>query len=89
MALQQLKEMMKEEGVEGEVELVRVTTDEEIEKFRFLGSPSIHIDEKDVDKEAFLRRDYGMKCRLYWTEIGHRGIPSEEMMRQSLREAKE
>jgi len=67
---------------------VKVSSDEEAKKHRFLGSPTIHIDGRDMDKKAFLRRDYGMQCRLYWTEIGHRGIPSEEMMREALRAAK-
>ncbi|MCH7760300.1 DUF2703 domain-containing protein [candidate division TA06 bacterium] len=88
MALQQLKQVMKEEGIEEEVELIQVSTDEEVKQYRFLGSPTLHINGKDMDKEAFLRRDYQMKCRLYWTEIGHRAIPSEEMMREALRGAK-
>ncbi len=87
MALQELKKVMKEEEIEEEVEMVCVSTDEEAENFRFLGSPTIHINGKDVEKEASLRGNYGMKCRLYWTEIGHRGIPSDEMMRSALRKA--
>ena len=87
-ALQQLKDAMKEEGIKEEVELVRIITEQDVKKYSFLGSPTVHINARDVDKEAFLRRDYGMKCRLYWTDIGHRAIPSEEMMREALREAK-
>ncbi len=38
---------------------VRVTTQEEAVALRFLGSPTVHVDGRDIDPAARVARDYG------------------------------
>jgi hypothetical protein len=39
-----LRGVLEEEGLDAEVELVAVNTDEEAQELRFPGSPTIHVD---------------------------------------------
>jgi hypothetical protein len=87
-ALEQLENAMKDEGVEDYIEVVRVSNDTEAKKLRFLGSPTIQINGKDVEREARMRSNYGMRNRQYWSKTGQKGIPSDETVRAALREAK-
>jgi hypothetical protein len=53
---------------------------------RFLGSPSIRIDGRDVEPSARLSNQFGMMCRTY-TNAGRRaGVPPTEWIRAALRE---
>jgi hypothetical protein len=42
-----------------------VETPEAAELERFLGSPTIRVDGRDIDRTAEARTDFGLKCRLY------------------------
>jgi hypothetical protein len=72
------------EGVEEEVELVRVETPEAAERERFLGSPTLRVDGEDGDPGAAERDDYGLKCRLYRTPRGQSPLPPDEWIRAAL-----
>jgi hypothetical protein len=43
-----LKEALSQEGMEAEVELVEVRTDEEARRLRFPGSPTVRVDGRDL-----------------------------------------
>lgn len=43
-----LKEALSQEGVEAEVELVKVRTDEEARRLHFRGSPTVRLDGRDL-----------------------------------------
>lgn len=45
---------------------------------RFLGSPTIRVNGRDVEPGADQRRDYGLKCRIYHTPTGLAGLPTDE-----------
>jgi hypothetical protein len=73
-----LRELMDDAHVDAPVELKQVDSIEEAQSERFLGSPTLRIDGRDVDPGAAQREDYGLKCRLYATGHGLRGeIPAE------------
>lgn len=65
----------------------RVATPEEAEEVRFLGSPSVRVDGRDIEAGAERRTDYGMKCRLYWSPTGRSGVPPHEWIERALNEA--
>lgn len=67
-----------------EVRLRRIEALEEAVAQRFLGSPSIRVDGRDVEPEAAERTDYGMKCRLYRTPDGQTHAPPDEWIRRAL-----
>jgi hypothetical protein len=64
-ALEQLRQVLDEEGLDPEaVELVEVVSDEQAERERFFGSPTIRIDGEDVVPPAE-GDPVGLSCRVY------------------------
>jgi hypothetical protein len=78
-----LKEVLADEGMEAEVKLIAVNTDEEARKLRFPGSPTIRVDERDLFP-ALEREDWRLGCRVYATREGMKGSPTAEMLREAL-----
>ena len=85
--LPKVRELLASEGVEDEIELRRVESLEAAEKARFLGSPTVRIDGKDIDPGAGDRSDYGLKCRLYRSGGETSGLPPEEWIVEAIRRA--
>ena len=81
-ALEQLERILKEEGVGSSVEMINVTSEEMAKKFRFLGSPSIRISEKEIEGGG---GESGMKCRVYKEQGKISNIPSDNLIRTCLR----
>src|SRR5436309_3468406 len=79
-----LQELLTRAGVSDPIELRRVEGDEAAERERFLGSPSVRIDGRDVEPGAEARLDFGLKCRLYVTPDGLRGAPRDEWVLAAL-----
>jgi len=85
-ALQRLRQVIKEEGIDPSVEVFEVETREQAEKLRFLGSPTILIDGQDIDPQP--NPQYALTCRAYRLEDGRISpLPSVEMIRGALRSA--
>jgi hypothetical protein len=62
-----------------------VDTPEDAERERFLGSPTVRVNGRDVDPGAGERTDYGLKCRIYRsTEDGQSHVPPESWIRRAL-----
>ena len=55
-AEEDLRRVHAEEGVEAEVELVEVNSDEEARRLRFAGSPTLRIDGRDLRRRDSLAR---------------------------------
>ena len=86
-ALQRLKEALRLEGVEANVEIIHIGTEEEAQKWAFIGSPTVRIEGEDIQpppKEIPFR----LTCRVYRLENGRVSpLPSTNMLRQALRRA--
>lgn len=83
-----LREILEDEGVEADVSLVAVETNEGARRLRFPGSPTIRVDGGDLfTGGAGDRGAWGLGCRMYHTPEGLRGIPTPEMLRRALRAA--
>lgn len=74
----QLRQLLDRAGIGSEVELRRVASEEDARRLRFLGSPTVRIDGRDVEEGAAGREDFGLKCRLYRTPSGLVGSPPGE-----------
>jgi hypothetical protein len=72
-------------GSETVVELMVVNTDEEAQRLRFPGSPTIRVDGEDLFPGPG-RAGYALGCRMYATPEGLRGSPTAEMVRAALAE---
>jgi hypothetical protein len=68
--LMRLHALLGQAGVSDPVRLLRIDDDRSAQAERFLGSPTLRIDGRDVDPAAAGRRDYGLYCRVYATQDG-------------------
>ena len=73
--------------VEPEIELVEVPDGDAAVRLRFLGSPSVRVDGRDVEPGAEKRHDFVFSCRVYRREAGISGQPDRSWVRDALREA--
>lgn len=63
------------------VERVLVLEWDEAERLRFLGSPTIRVDGRDVEPGADERTTYAIGCRVYPNGAG---VPDERWLRDAL-----
>jgi hypothetical protein len=70
--------------VQPHVELVEVRDPDAAVELRFLGSPTVRIDGRDVEPGADARSDFTFSCRLYRTNTGVAGAPDPVWIRAML-----
>lgn len=80
--LPKLRELVAQQDPTVEIELRRVESLDDAERERFLGSPTVRIDGRDIDPGAADRQDFGLKCRL--SDAGTSGLPPDEWIRTAL-----
>lgn len=78
-----VERMLAERGLDG-LDLVPIGSIEEAEASRFLGSPTLRVDGRDVEPGAAERADFGLKCRVYATEDGLSPTPSDATIAAAL-----
>jgi len=84
--LPRLRRLVADAGVPPSAVRVRVVTDAtEALRERFLGSPTIRVDGRDVDPCGHARRDYGLTCRLYAGPSRVSGTPPDDWVVALLR----
>ena len=71
-------------AVGADVRRVDVPDSEAAAAQRFLGSPTIRVNGRDVEPGADERSDFVLSCRLYRTESGVSGQPDERWLRDAL-----
>lgn len=80
-----LQEVLNAHGIEEPPQRIHVETVEQAHRHRFLGSPTIRIDGRDVAEED---TDYGLKCRVY-TVNGHlQPLPPRQWIEQAVFKSK-
>lgn len=83
-AWERLQNVLADIRVETAVECVEVTTDEQAERLRFRGSPTILVDGNDIDPNAS-QLPSRLTCRLYFKEDGRPSpVPSKAMIKRAL-----
>ena len=70
-------------GITAALRLVEVTP-QEVERFRFLGSPSVRVNGHDIEPGADERTAFTFACRVYETPSGLSGRPTREWVRAAL-----
>ena len=86
-ALDRLQKVLKEEGVQAEIEVIEVTTEEQALDVEFPGSPTIRIEDRDIDP-VLEHPNYALSCRTYHLEDGRISpLPSEAMIRRAIESA--
>jgi hypothetical protein len=71
-------------GVKPEVRLVEIPDPEAAARMRFLGSPTIRVNGRDIEPSADERGEFVLACRVYRTAAGLRGEPAEAWVRDAL-----
>ena len=86
-ALAILREEMASLGLDtGSVELREVSTDSDAERERFVGSPTIRVDGRDV--QPVRDEPIGLSCRVYRLADGRISpLPARDEVRQTLLDA--
>ena len=84
-ALEDLERVLSEEGVDAEVDLVEVESDDQAHRERFPGSPTIRLDGEDAiappEGEPF-----SLTCRIYHLRDGRvSATPDPEDLRDAVR----
>jgi hypothetical protein len=86
--LRELRALLASEAIEAEIETRRIESAEEAERERFLGSPTVRVDGRDVDPDAGGQDGFGLRCRLYRSEGAVSRTPPESWLRAALRRAR-
>lgn len=74
-ALALLEDVLRERGIRESVISVRVVDAAFAESVRFPGSPTIRIDGNDIEPGFEDPGEYALRCRVYRTSEGLRGVP--------------
>lgn len=72
-------------GRDVEIKFVNVADTDAAARERFLGSPSVRVNGRDIEPGAEARTDYALACRVYRTDDGPSGQPDERWLRDALR----
>ena len=84
-ALELLRRVLDEHGIDAEIDVHEVLTDAEAEQLRFPGSPTIRIAGRDIDSEG-AEAPPALTCRVYWLPDGRPSpVPSRRQLEEALR----
>jgi hypothetical protein len=84
LALERLREVLNEKGIDANVEVVKVESEEQAQELHFVGSPTILLNGQDIDPPPPASR-YALTCRAYRLEDGRISpLPSPDTIRQAI-----
>ena len=79
-ALEDIRHVLIGKGLPGEVILTQVSSQSEAEDLRFLGSPTIRINDTDIEWDIPEDGPFQLTPRTYWVEDVALGSPPREWM---------
>ena len=85
-AREAVERVAAELDVEPVIEMIEVPDPGAAVAARFLGSPTVRVDGHDVEPGAEERTDFVLACRVYRSEAGTCGWPSDALIRKALAE---
>lgn len=71
-------------GADADVRVIDVPDAEAAERTRFLGSPTIRVNGRDIEPGADARSDFILSCRIFRTASGLNGEPDPRWLREAL-----
>lgn len=83
-AIELVAQVVAEVGADADVRVVDVPDAETAAKTRFLGSPTIRVNGRDIEPGADKRHDFVHSCRVFRTEHGFSGQPDPRWLRDAL-----
>jgi hypothetical protein len=86
-ALDRLRKVLDEKDIKADIDVTEVTTEEQALDLEFAGSPTIRIENRDIDP-ILEQPNYALTCRTYHLEDGRISpLPSEAMIRRAVESA--
>ena len=83
--LARLRKVLAERAAVPEIEIIEVRTEAQARRLKFIGSPTIRIDGRDIDPGGLMGENYALTCRIYHLPEGRFSpLPSEQMIREAL-----
>jgi hypothetical protein len=82
-AVEQVERVLCSESSQAEIRSIAVRTDAEARELMFPGSPTVRVNDEDVEPHEVSVPS--LACRLYENRSG---IPSEELLRSAILDAK-
>jgi hypothetical protein len=83
-ALTVVQRICDELGVDAAVRTILIPDQAAAERARFLGSPTVRVDGRDVEPAVEPSAEYTLECRLYRHEHRLAGYPQERWIRDAL-----
>ena len=83
-----VRESVAELGLDVEIEIINVVDNTDAVSKRFLGSPSVRIDGRDIEVEENELTQYSMRCRVYRDRDSYSGVPTKALILSAIAEAK-
>jgi hypothetical protein len=81
------RRVCQQRGGRAEVRVVEVPDQPAAEQARFLGSPTIRVDGRDIEPGAERSAEFVHGCRLYQGAHSLHGLPEEDWLHVALQEA--
>ena len=78
-----VRAVIDELGLDAEVREVPVETTESAEVLRFVGSPSVRVNGRDIEPAAREQTEFALSCRMY----GDAGVPPKELLLEAVKKA--
>ncbi len=86
--LQDIQSVIKQNALDAKVEMVKVNTPQEAEALAFPGSPTVRVEDMDVEPDA-PASGFGLECRVYWVDDRPQGKPPIEWIAAAIEVAME
>jgi len=74
-------------GLDVEIEIINVVDNADAVSKRFLGSPSIRINGRELEFDENELTQYSMRCRVYRDGDCHSGVPPRALLLGAIAEA--
>jgi hypothetical protein len=84
-----LREILNELGIAETIRTTEIAGEEQAQRLRFPGSPTLRIDGRDVDPSADRTAQYAVACRLYRGSSAADNAPSAGAIRRAIHDAVE
>lgn len=82
-----VRETVDELGIDASIDVLTVADNDDAVVKRFLGSPSIRIDGRDIEVDEDDTTQYSMRCRVYRRGEQQSGVPPKELLISTLERA--
>lgn len=84
--LELIQQALRDEGLQAEINIIRIETQEQADAYHFIGSPTIRINGRELQPQPNL--PYRLTCRTFVHENGRLSpVPSLTMLREAIRQA--